>query len=276
MKNKVSVISGIYNCADTLAEAIECILNQSYTEWEMILCDDGSTDHTYQIAETYAKRYPERFLLLRNDTNKGLNETLNRCLKHASGEYIARMDGDDHCSPDRFEKEIAVLKAEPELSIVSTDMVFFDESGTWGRIQHPDYPEKKDFPHESPFCHAPCMIRKSAMDAVCGYSVEDRLLRVEDYHLWIKMYAQGFKGKNIHEPLYQMRDDRNAYSRRKFKYRCNEAYVKYIAVKELGLPKWMVVYSLRPILTGLMPKFLYDWLHKTRLRHGNDKTEGEI
>lgn len=266
MDKKISVILGIYNCSDTLSEAIECILCQSYTNWELILCDDGSTDHTYEIAKDYAARYPEKIILLRNDKNRGLNYTLNHCLQYVSGEFIARMDGDDHCSKDRFAIELEVFDKEPELSIVSTDMVFFDESGIWGRIQHPDYPEKKDFPHESPFCHAPCLVRKEAFDAVCGYSEEERLLRVEDYHLWIKMYAAGFRGKNIHEPLYQMRDDRNAYSRRKFKFRINEAYVKVTAVKELGLPKWMLLYALRPIITGLMPNFLYDWLHKTRLR----------
>ncbi|MDD6072414.1 MAG: glycosyltransferase [Clostridiales bacterium] len=266
MDKKVSVISGIYNCSGTLSEAIECILNQSYTNWELILCDDGSTDNTYEIAKDYARRYPEKIFLLKNDKNRGLNYTLNHCLQYASGEYIARMDGDDHCSKERFEKELEVFDTEPDLAIVSTDMVYFDESGIWGRIGHPDDPERGDFPHESPFCQAPCMVKKEAYDAVNGYTVDNRLLRVEDYHLWIKMYASGFRGKNIHELLYQMRDDRNAYRRRKFKYRWNEAYVKYLAVKELDLPKWMLIYALRPIITGLMPDFLYNWLHKKRLR----------
>lgn len=265
MKDKISVISGIYNCADTLSEAIECIIDQTYSNWEMILCDDGSDDDTYQVALSYAEIYPDKIFVLKNETNRGLNYTLNRCLQHTRGEFIARMDGDDLCAKDRFEKELRVFREEPEISIVSTDMVHFDESGTWGKIQHPTYPEKFDFSKESPFCHAPCLVRKEAYDAVNGYSVEDRLLRVEDYHLWIKMYAKGFRGKNIHEALYQMRDDRNAYSRRKFKYRINEAYVKWLAVQELKLPKWMLVYCLRPIITGLMPGFLYDWLHKKRL-----------
>ena len=63
------------------------------------------------------------------------------------------------------------------------------------------------------------------MKKVKGYSISDRLLRVEDYHLWIKMYAKGSR-MNLQEPLYSMRDDRNAQGRRKFKYRLNEAYVK--------------------------------------------------
>ena len=67
----------------------------TYPDWELIMCDDGSTDHTYAIAEKYKNAYPEKIQLLKNPSNKGLNYTLNRCLEVAKGEYIARMDGDD-------------------------------------------------------------------------------------------------------------------------------------------------------------------------------------
>ena len=86
MKNpEISVIMGMYNCADTLSEAIESILNQTMKEWELIMCDDGSSDATYEVAELYMKRYPEKMILLRNRENRGLNYTLNRCLKAAKG-----------------------------------------------------------------------------------------------------------------------------------------------------------------------------------------------
>ena len=110
------------------------------------------------------------------------------------------------------------------------------------------------------------MVRKVAFDKVQGYSVDEKLLRVEDYHLWLKMYKAGFIGKNIDKVLYSMRDDRNAYSRRKFKYRLNEAYVKCLAVKELKLPIWGYVYMLRPIIVGMLPKVIYDKLHKRSLK----------
>lgn len=262
----ISVIMGIYNCADTLPEAINSLLSQTCSDWELILCDDGSKDCTYDVAKEYREKYPEKIILLKNEKNIGLNATLNRCLKVARGKYIARMDGDDICSPERFEKELAVLERQPDIAIVSTDMAHFDESGVWGRISHPEYPEKKDFLHGIPFCHAPCLVRKEAFDAVDGYSVDDRLLRVEDYHLWMKMYKAGYKGKNINEVLYSMRDDRNAYSRRKFKYRLNSAYVICMAVRELGLPAWGYVAALRPIIVGLLPGFVYDKLHKWNLR----------
>lgn len=264
---KISVISGIYNCADTLEEAIQSILKQTETDWEWIMCDDGSSDETYQIAERYQKEYPEHMVLLKNEGNKGLNYTLNRCLGHARGMYIARMDGDDLCEPERFEKELAVLENEPDIDIVSTGMTFFDEGGVWGRIDHPEYPRKEDFVHGSPFCHAPCMVRKRAYDAVGGYSEGGLLMRVEDYHLWYKMYKAGLKGRNLPEALYGMRDDRNAYARRKFRYRINEAYVMLLVVRDFRLPLWKLAYALRPILVGLLPGWLYDRLHRRRLNH---------
>ena len=266
MRPTISIISGIYNCADTLGEAIESILAQTVTDWEWILCDDASADNTYAIAKAYVDQYPSKFILLKNEQNMGLNFTLNKCLAYARGEYISRMDGDDICSPERFEEELRCLEENPDIAIVSTDMEFFDETGTWGRISHPEYPENKDFLHGSPFCHAPCMVRKEAYDAVNGYSVDKKLLRVEDYHLWIKMYAKGFKGKNIGLPLYKMRDDRNAYSRRKFRYRLNESYVRLLVVRNLKLPFYTAIYSLRPSIVGLLPRKLYDLLHKRNLR----------
>lgn len=266
MTPTVSVISGIYNCAETLPEAIESILAQTFTDWEWILCDDASGDNTYAVAKEYADKYPDKFVLLKNEKNKGLNYTLNRCLEKAKGRYIARMDGDDLCSPERFEEEFRCLEENPDIAIVSTDMDCFDQTGIWGKISHPENPQPKDFLIRSPFCHAPCMVRKEAYMAVGGYSVEKRLLRVEDYHLWVKMYAAGFRGRNIHRSLYRVREDRDTYSRRRFRYRINEAYVRLLTVKKLKLPLYTAVYALRPIIVGLIPKKLYDFLHKRNLR----------
>lgn len=262
---KISVIMGIYNCESTLAEAIDSILKQTYADWELILCDDGSQDDTYHIAREFQSQFPTKIKLLKNDKNCGLNFTLNRCLQETSGDYIARMDADDRCLPNRFEIEVNVLKAEPNIAIVSTDMEHFDEHGTWGRQTHPEYPEPIDFIRGTPFCHAPCMVRREAYEAVHGYSEDACFLRVEDYHLWLKMYMAGYRGKNIHEILYQMRDDRNAYSRRKFVYRINEARVRTMAVRCLHLPPIGYLYAVRPILVGLIPGWLYDRLHKKRL-----------
>ena len=264
-KGLISVIMGIYNCESTLGEAIDCILDQTYSNWEMIMCDDGSTDNTYEIAKKYADEYPDKIILIKNEKNMGLNVTLNNCLNNAHGEFIARMDGDDLCSRDRFEKEISVLNNNSEFAIVSCDMEYFDSDGVFGRCHSKKCPKAKDFVHGTPFCHAPCMVKKEAYDAVGGYSVDKRLLRVEDYHLWIKMYEKGYKGYNIDEALYSMRDDRNAVKRRKFKYRLNEAYVKFLAIKRLKLSKKYLIFVLRPIIVGMLPLKVYNALHKGKL-----------
>ena len=91
----------IYNCASTLEEAIESILNQTYTNWELIMCDDGSSDNTYAVAKKYADKYADKIILIRNESNKKLPATLNHCLKYVTGEYVARMDGDDISAENR-------------------------------------------------------------------------------------------------------------------------------------------------------------------------------
>ena len=263
----ISIIMGIYNCADTLTEALDSIANQTYKDWELIMCDDGSSDKTYELAKKYIQEHPEyKIKLLRHKKNKGLNQTLNDCLKVASGEYIGRMDADDISLPTRFEKEMAEFEKDPNLSVVSCPMIYFDENGEWGVGKcDNNYPKKGDLVFGTVHAHAPCLIKREAIKAVKGYSVGKRLLRVEDWHLWIKIYASGRYGKNLEEPLYKMRDDQNATKRRKFRFRLNEAYMSRLAVRTFGLPKRMYLYSLRPIVVGILPTPLYNYLHRQKM-----------
>lgn len=263
----ISVIMGIYNCADTLVEALDSIVNQTYTDWELIMCDDGSVDNTYEIAHKYIQQHPKcRFKLLRHEKNAGLNQTLNDCLAAASGEYIGRMDADDISLPTRFEKEIAEFEKDPALSVVSCPMIYFDENGDWG-VGRCDstYPQKENLVYGTIHAHAPCLIRTEAIRAVNGYSVGKKILRVEDWHLWIKIYATGRYGLNLSEPLYKMRDDQNATKRRKFIYRLNEAYVSRLAVRTFNLSSTKYIYSLRPLLVGILPMPLYNYLHRKKI-----------
>lgn len=265
MDEKISVLMGIYNCADTLPAAVESILAQTYQNWELILCEDGSSDNTYAVARQLQRRCPEKIVLLKNEKNMGLNYTLNRCLKQATGTFVARMDGDDLCVPERFEKQLQALRENPDMAVVSCPMEYFDESGTWGVGTAIARPQPRDLLGGTPFCHAPCVVRRTAMEAVGGYTDDSKYLRVEDYDLWVKMYAAGYRGMNLETPLYRMRDDRDAQSRRKFRYRINEARVKAKAVRQLKMPVWCYAYALRPILVGLLPAPAYRLLHKKRL-----------
>lgn len=150
MPKKISILMGIYNCASTLREAIDSILAQTYENWELILCDDGSSDDTLSIAQEYCKQDPERFILLKNEHNMGLNHTLNRCLSVATGEYIARMDGDDISLPERFAVQADFLNTHPQYALVSCPMIYFDEGGIWGYGKAIEIPQLRDFVFHAP------------------------------------------------------------------------------------------------------------------------------
>ena len=273
---KVSIIMGIYNCAPTLESAIESIMAQTYTNWEFIMCDDGSSDNTYEIANSYVEKYPDKFILVKNEKNMGLNYTLNKCLELATGDYIARMDGDDLSLPERFEKEVDFLNNHPEYAIVSGFMIFFDDEGDWGISSNIEKPQVIDFVKHSPFFnHAPCMIRKEAFLDVGGYTVDKRLLRYEDCNLWYKMYGKGYRGYNLQEPIYKMLDDRNALGRRTFSARLRAAYVKYVGFKLVNMPKkyyiYIVISFVKNLFIGLCPSFIYKALHQRKNKGSLEK-----
>lgn len=261
MSGRISVLMGIYNCADTLGLAVSSIQKQTYTNWELILCDDGSKDGTYEVAQALAAE-DKRIILLRNEKNMGLNATLNRCLAVASGEYVARMDGDDDCMPERFERQIRFLAEHPEFQIVSAAMTMFDEHGEWGCVTAPEYPKPEDTVGRTAFFHAPVMLKKACMDAVGGYTEDARMLRVEDVNLWIKLYAKGYRGYNIQEPLYRMRNDQNALNRRRYIYRINSAYVRLQGCVMLKLGPKSYLRACMPLIHGLVPARLRQMIRK--------------
>ncbi|MGL6058447.1 MAG: glycosyltransferase [Culicoidibacterales bacterium] len=262
----VSVIMGIYNCEQTLAESIESILEQTYSNWELIMCDDGSTDKTLLIAKQYKESYPEKIKVIQNEQNMGLNFTLNHCLKYAKGTFVARQDGDDISKKNRFEKQLAIFNQNENISIVSSAMEYFDESGVWATGSPIEFPTEKQFLGGTPFAHAAAMVKKSAFEQVKGYTESKWLLRVEDCHLWMKMYQQGLKGINILEPLYMMRDDRNASTRRKKRYRINEVYMQFLACKTLKMPLHTYIYVIKPIILMFLPIWVYEKLHRMKVK----------
>ena len=261
-KPKVDIIMGIYNCEKYLAESIDSILNQTFKDWRLIMCDDKSTDGTLEIAEKYAKKYPEKILLLKNEKNMGLNYTLNKCAKEATAKYLARQDADDISLPERIEKEYSLIDSNPNYAIVSSNVIMFDENGNWGSFVLKEKPEKDDFTRDIVFCHASAIIRKNVFDEVGGYSVDERLLRVEDFDLWGKIYAAGYTGYNIQDALYRYRDDRNANKRRTWQNRKNEYYARKNTYRNLGVTWYKRITVFRPLILGLMPVWLYDVLRK--------------
>lgn len=257
---RITVIMGIYNCAPTLQEALNSLYAQTYKNFKIVMCDDGSKDDTLKIAEENARMH-ENVIVIKNERNMGLNYTLNHCLEYADTEYIARMDGDDISLPTRFEKEINFLDEHPEYAVVSTPMIYFDENGEFRRGKGRGEIKAADFIHGTPICHAPSMSRTETINAVGGYSVSDKLLRVEDYHLWFKVFAAGHKLFMMNECLYKMRDDRNAIARRNWLTRRNEAYVQHIGYNMIGIPWYYQIYTFVPILKYFTPMWIYKIIH---------------
>lgn len=260
---RISIAMGIYNCATTLAESIESILAQTYDNWELVMCDDASTDETFRIAQDYERKF-NNIKVLRNEKNLGLAATLNRCIENAceTAEFIARQDGDDLSESKRFEVQVRFLDEHPEYAMVSTGMICFDEYGDWGLMLKPEYPTPQDFAYSSPFCHAPIMMRRKELTAVGNYTVSKYLRRGQDFYLWHKFYIAGYQGYNIQEPYYKMRDDRAATQRRRLKDRLYGAKVHLEMMRNLKLPFWNYPRAFRTVVVGLLPNSIYERLHR--------------
>lgn len=252
---KISVIMGIYNCAETLPEAIESIVEQTYTNWELIMCDDCSTDSTYEIAASYVKKYPNKMKLVKNNKNMHLAYSLNHCLKYARGEYVARMDGDDRSATERFEKQVKYLKEHPEVQLVGTAMQWFDDiNGLSNILYKPEKTDKWMLRKIIPFHHATIMTYKYVYDSLGGYTVAERTNRGQDYDLWFRFFAEGFVGNNIQEALYFVREDMNAIKRRTLKARLSVFETTKIGYKMLGYPRtWLVREFCITLFKGLIP-----------------------
>lgn len=254
----ISVIMGIYNSPikEELTESIESIINQTFTSWEFIICDDCSTDDTWNfLNEKYGDN--EKIILLKNEVNGGLRVALNKCLKYTRSEYIVRQDGDDISRKDRLSILWKYMKEHPKTDVLGTAMVSFDEKGTFGII-HPRKlnPTKNDFLRGSVVAHASTIMKKKAVEDLGGYRVSWETRRCEDYDLFMRMFAAGKKIENIDEPLYYVRQDRNTYARKKYSNRIKEAIVRFKGFRVLNMPFYTYVFVTKPLIIGLIPKQL--------------------
>jgi len=265
---RVSVIMGTYNGEKRIKRAVESILHQTFADFELIICDDGSIDRTYKIVEEMAQ-CDTRIILIRNTKNKGLAKTLNRCLKLAKGDYIARMDDDDISHPERLEKQVLFLDSNPRYALVGTSRNFFDDKGIWGESIRSGERKKIDIYLGKSFVHPSVMLRREAILAVNGYSTDPGIGRAEDYDLWCKLYSEGYIGYNLGEVLFDYYESRDSYNKRKYKYRVLEYKLRLRWRKGLGLPLRYSIYAYRPLLVGLIPKFIHIKYHKNKFKINN-------
>ena len=178
---KVSVLMGVHNIAGLrlFDRAVGSVLAQTMDDFEFLICDDGSTDRTWELLERIAKQ-DARVRLLRNTKNEGLAFTLNRCLQAAQGEYVARQDADDISAPERFAVQLAFLEQHPEIAFLGSDVILWDECGAWGKREFPEYPQVRDFLFTMPFVHGALMFRREAVRKAGGYRVARETRRAED------------------------------------------------------------------------------------------------
>lgn len=196
---KLTVLMPVYNAEKHLREAVESILKQSFSDFEFLIIDDGSKDHSVEIINSFDDK---RIRLMINDQNMGISKTLNKGIKLASCNVIARMDADDISLPERLEKQFDFLSDNPDYCLVSANVEKITEGGETLQKFEPD-PDFIYFNltfHCYGIFHPTVMYRKKAVEDVGMYP----LTHSEDFRLWCKL-IRNFRIHNIPEILVKYR-----------------------------------------------------------------------
>lgn len=198
---KVSVLMPVYNAEKYLAEAIDSIICQTFVDWELLIINDGSTDSSKSIIETYPDT---RIRYVENEKNLGLIETLNKGIQLCRGEYIARMDSDDIATPDRLEKQALFMDKHLEYVMCGSNATVIDDNGKiTGRIINPSSNVLLQISllFTNPFVHPSMMVRKEVLE---NDSFDSKWLHIEDFELWTRLASKG-KIANLEESLLKYR-----------------------------------------------------------------------
>jgi len=202
---KVSVLMSVYNGEKYLSLAIESILNQSFSNFEFIIIDDGSTDGSEAIIQSY--RDPR--ICFVNQPNAGLSASLNKGIGLCKGEFIARMDADDIARPARFETQVNFLETHPDCALVGSAVQVIDGEGKNKWIMahtRGDLETRWFILFDTPFIHSSVMLRRALLEQTGPYSQNPEFSFAEDYELWSRL-AEKFEVANLSEPLLVYRDN---------------------------------------------------------------------
>lgn len=196
---KISVLLPVYNAENYLKEAIISVLNQTFKDFELIILNDGSTDNSENIIQAFTD---SRIRYVANETNLGLIKTLNKGIALSTGKYIARMDADDICSTNRFEKQFSFLEQNVKVVLCGSWAKIIDEFGNIkGRIKRIDTNEliRANMLFTTPFIHPTVMIRR---EAIVNNSYNQDAKHCEDLELWVRMsQIQDYQFHNIPDYL---------------------------------------------------------------------------
>ena len=276
MKNKiaVSVVMGVHNPErEPFLAAVASICRQTFEDWEMLLCDDGSGE-AYRPLFEEAAAMDSRIILLHERAHCGLAHALNHGIFRSRGRYIARMDADDIAEPHRLARQVHFLDTHPVFSWVGTQALLFDSQGIWGLQTVPDKPRARDFLPHSPYIHPSVLFRRSVLLQNGGYNTARRVLQCEDYELFMRLHRRGYRGCNLRTPLLRYREDRDAYRRRSYARRVREMHLRRSGFRRLGILRpqaWPYVY--KPLLVGLVPARIQ---HFIRRRLGKQKIKENV
>jgi glycosyltransferase involved in cell wall biosynthesis len=204
---KITVLMPAYNAEKYIGEAIESVLLQTYGDFELIIVNDGSTDGTVKIINSFND---ERISLI-NQRNMGVAAALNTGIKHSRAPYIARFDADDICYPDRLEKQFNFLEQNPDYILVGSDADYILENNDFlfhfKCIAHSHQEIMQKLYFYCPFVHPTVMYKKESVCNAGGYPPDAH--NFEDYLLWTSIANMG-KLCNLPEPLIKYRLNSNS------------------------------------------------------------------
>lgn len=230
---KVSILMPAYNAEKYIEEAIESILNQTFTDFEFIIIDDCSTDKTWEIIQKYSKK-DKRIVAIKNEENLKLSATLNKGIDICKGEYIARMDSDDWSYPDRLQKQYDAISKDPKIGILGGAMEVCDENLEIKNIRKynlSDSEIRKSLFKYSPFCHPATIFKKEAL-LQYKYSIE--LNDAEDYDLYFRI-GKRYKLQNLNDIVIKYRtSDTQVSSKKSKRQQYLTLYIRLKAVLEYG------------------------------------------
>lgn len=258
----ISVIMCVHmkESSDELVLAVDSILNQSFSDFEFIICDDASDAFIWDILKNYQQQ-DSRIRLIRNKETNGVAASLNRCISKAKGQYIARMDGDDISARNRLELQYKFLEGHPEYAFVGCNAHLLENQYIWGSRRMPEKPVGKDFLAYSPYIHPTIMGRRELFLHDGGYRALKKTWRCEDYEFFMRQFSQGYYGYNLQKRLYYYREDSKGYQKRQYRYCISEALIRFQGYSRIGmLWKGGLVYWLKPLFVGMVPKkYYYRW-----------------
>ena len=273
---RVSVIMAVFGMAGragVLERAVASIRRQTLRDWELLIYDDGSADGTLQEVSRIARADP-RIRVLHGTRNRKAGYARTRCIRAARGRYLAVMDADDISAPGRLAAQADFLDMHPQYAFVGSSAWMFDSRGVWGLRRVPERPGRESFLSTLPFVHPSVMLRREAALAVHGYREGPQAYRAEDYEFLMRLYAAGYRGYNLKEPLLYYREDAHAMRRRKYRYRLTECRVRLHGFGRLGILRGNLRYVLKPLAAGLAPACLMRAARVRRYRTAGAQGEG--